>query len=509
MIESYLQQHGLRTNFDLMEVHQSCNEPEVTDLLYRPGLDPQRPPSIEWAISMTGQSRWPLLTNLVPLLPVDDESFACVLLSPASRSEPILGEGTVVRWHIGVAGAEHQATIIDTSARDYVESVAAELRARPEGLRRMYEEIGPAYEVSYLNDARRPRDYVVRPVRLACQNVIVGLAAFAHDSAIDGMSVVAWQTCEAPHVGIHEGNRALAALMLCDAFQSGGTMEIRFDRPARVEADGTTKSGRHVSVRVRYQGHPEFAVPASLRRYGRAVGVELGKTDSACISPSEARELFLAVTPMPPDLKARVRDATERGVATPERICFTLLSQIWREIEVDYLLAVSDRAESILQGGAHWERRAQRQAEAQLTRASLMIGMLYRRLDTLDLAAAEGEVRVIEDNRVGVSWKVLATEGAVVFSDLRAERVPWQDTVYQTGAGEQLVVLPRSTPTVQDVTLAQHLQQFGRPVLVVPADADLDDVTADGIPILRCPLRLAELDQAVEMRLLRSQVARA
>ena len=94
--------------------------------------------------------------------------------------------------------------------------------------------------------------------------MIVALAAFAQDSAFDGLSVVAWQTCEVPHVATHEANRALAALTLCDAFKSGGTMEIRFDRPARL----TSTAGRIV-----FHGHPENAVPASLRRYGRTVGV--------------------------------------------------------------------------------------------------------------------------------------------------------------------------------------------------------------------------------------------
>jgi hypothetical protein len=493
----------------LSEVHRSIAPPEIADLLYRPGLDPRVPPSLDWAIETINKSSWPLLANLVPLLPVDDESFACVLATPFDESEPIPGDGAVVRWHLGVSRPEHQATLLDTSANLYVQSVAAELRSRPEGLRRMYDEIGPAYEVSYLDQARRPRDYVVRPVRLACQNVIVGLAAFAHDSAIDGMSVVAWQTCELPHVGTHEGNRAMAALMLCDAFQSGGTMEIRFDRPARVDAEGTTKTGRQVEIHARYWGHPEFEVPASLRRYGRTIGIELGMEDPAAISPSEARELFIASTPMPPDLKMRAQDAIARGIASPERICFTLLSQIWREIEVDYLLAVSDRVGSILQGGADWEYRTQRQSEAHLTRAALMVGMLYRRLNTLDTASADGEARVIEDNTVGVSWTVLPSEGAVVFEGMRRERIPWQAGVYEIAEGERLVAIPRPIPVAADVTLARGLGRHGIPALVVPADADLTSLDTDGLLTLRCPDRLAELDQDVEMRLLHSRVARA
>ena len=80
----------------------------------------------------------------------------------------------------------------------------------------------------------------------------------------------------------HESNRALSALLLCDAFQNGGTMEIRF---------GTAEK-------------PKLFPPA-LRRFGRTHGIILGEEDPSSISPAEARSLFGAVTPMPDDLRER------------------------------------------------------------------------------------------------------------------------------------------------------------------------------------------------------------
>jgi hypothetical protein len=111
---------------------------------------------------------------------------------------------------------------------------------------------------------------IVRPVRIACQNVIVGLAAIAQDSSFDGLLAVAWQTCEVAHVAANEANRALAALTLCDVFQKGGTMDIRFDRKAHVKLHGEDHF---------FDEHPENGVPTSLRRFGRVVGVELGVDD--------------------------------------------------------------------------------------------------------------------------------------------------------------------------------------------------------------------------------------
>ena len=175
-------------------------------------------------------------------------------------------------------------------------------------------------------------------------------------------------------------------------------MEIRFDRDARLTCKGR---------RIVYHGHPEKAVPASLRRYGRTVGVYLGAEDPAAITPAEARELFLAVTPMPPDCAHRVDDAVATRGISPERICFSLLSQIWREPELDFILATSGRAASILEGGAPWTDRASRQAESEVCRAAVMAGMLFRRLNSTDAAGDAGSaVRVVEDRSTGVTWHV-------------------------------------------------------------------------------------------------------
>lgn len=505
-IEAYCRGRGLVAPAALATAHR-LNNPELSSLLYRPGLERARPPSLEWATETINDSPWPLPRNLVPLLPVDDESFACVVAAP-DESPDLAGAGAVVRWHMGVQQPAHQAALLDTGADQYARSVASELRARPIGLTRMLDEIGPAYEVEYLDQDRRPRDHVVRPVRLACQNVIVGLAAIAHDPAIDGMTVVAWQTCEVAHVGTHEGNRALAALMLCDAFQSGGTMEIRFDRPTRIQAEGKTKSGRAILVDAWYAGHPEMSVPASLRRFGRTRGVELGQEDPGCISPAEARDLFLAVTPMPPDLADRLHNATAQGVATPERLCFTLLSQTWREIEVDFMLAVSDRTGSILEGGASWRRRSERQAESWVARAAIIVGMLFRRLDTRDAAGENTEARVVEDNRVGVQWEVGSRTAAITFRGLDRRRVPWQPTDVEFDDGSNLTVLPRGAVTDEDLQVAAGLRQQGLVALAVPADAEVNG-TPEGVLVLRCPDRLGELDLQIEARLLRSRTARA
>jgi hypothetical protein len=243
----------------LRRLYDSDLPAKIGNALYRPSdAGAAEVGTIQWAESEIDHSKWPLLPNLVPIMAVDERSFACVIASDAV-GEPLPYEGRVVRWHVELADEyrNFQAELLDVDCYLYVESVQEELAHRDQGWELVFERIGPTYEKAYIDKQERPRDHAVRPIRLACQNVIVGLAAIAEDSSFDGLSVVAWQTCERPHVATHEANRALAVVTLCDAFQNGGTMEIRFDRPTKLW-DG---------VEPQTVTHPERAVPASLRRY--------------------------------------------------------------------------------------------------------------------------------------------------------------------------------------------------------------------------------------------------
>ena len=438
-----------------------------------------------------------LPANFVPLVLLDDASVACIAGTPVEDQPAGTGGGLVLRYFLNAGPPlEQQARVLDINARFFLHSWDQELAARDEGLRRMYDEIGPEYDQTHLARERRPRDYVVRPVRLACQNVVVGLAAIAQDSSIDGLSVVAWQTAEVPHVATHEANRALAALTLCDAYQNGGTMEIRFDRKVRLRVKGKEKT---------YEGHPEGRVPASLRRYGRSVGVLLGAEDRAAISPTEARELFLAVTPMPHQLRRRVERAVSRQAISPERLCYSLLSQVWREIELDLILGLSPRAASILEGGASWTDRLARQAESEVCRSAIMAGMLYRRLNGTDAASPGSDARVVEDRKRGVTWSVDEEHGAIRFDGLsQDDSLPWGGK----GHHDRIVAAFRTQVDSDQLNALAASDDATHLAVVVPSDAPTVGVP-DGVSLLRCPDRLADIDKSIEERLLKSRISRS
>lgn len=469
---------------------------DLEPLMFRPD-EASSTRTLDAALALVEQLTGAPLPNwLLPLAWVDDESVACLVISDA----PGVQLGEVRRLHLRPVPVDRQLALLDVDPLLYIASVEEELATRAEGLDRILDVIGPAYEASYIDHEKRPRDFVVRPVRIACQNVIVGLAAIAQDSNFDGLSVPAWQTCEVPHVATHEANRALAALMLCDAFQNGGTMEVRFDRRTAVTLPDKT---------VIYDSHPEGRVPASLRRYGRTVGIQLGSDDPASISPRETRDLFLAVTPMPPALRQRVAAATKTAGVAPERVCFALLSQTWREVEIDFLLACSGQARSILEGGADWVRRGTRQSEMEACRAALMAGMYFRRLNGRDDAGVDGGgVRVVEDVSAGVEWEVLADSGAIVFSrcDL-TNGVPWLASG-QVDCQSEIAVLPRSLATADAAAQLDELRHSGVcAVMMLPLDVPVPDSWSD-LPVLRCPDRRADLDLAAEGKLLTSRISR-
>ncbi len=422
---------------------------------------------------------------LLPLLPVDDESLACVVCRPLTEGPDVCA---VVRWHLADIPDDCQGAVLDSDAAAYVQSVAEELSDRPRGLANV-KRAAEHYHAEFTAKHRRPKGTDLRPVQLACQNVVVGLALLKHDPTCDGLRVQAYATCEAPHLATHEPDRAMAAMLLCDAFQNGGTMEVRFG----VRGD-------------------EEPVPAALRRLARSLGLALGVEDPHAITPSEARDFFLAVTPIPDDLRARSLDVMDRGAVSPERLCFTILSSVWSAIELDYILAVSSRSVSILEGGADVERRRARLAELEVCRAATMGGMLHRRLNGTDAAAAHGPVRVFEDASAGVRWSVLEKAGAILMAGVRPGQVPWappgQEPIL-VGEEGLLLAVPRGLPTPTDARSVAELQaQLPAAAVALVVPADMAEVVPPGVAFLLCPDRLGELDTAIEGRLSRSRVGR-
>lgn len=469
---------------DLYQAIRSQDRGVLEDVLFDPDKGDDAPHGLRFAVRALWDAIDPPPENLLPIMPVCDGSFACVVcdhdISDGSFHKGQAHE--VVRWHLGVVDDGKQGELLDLDAISYIRSMSKELSIR-KAERKSVEKTATNYYNNFVVKGRRPRVDVRRPVQLACQNVIIGLASLHYDAVFDGLRVEAYATCEVAHLATGEADRAMAALLLCDAFQSGGTMEIRFGRANR-----------------------ERPIPPALHRFARVRGIQIGAKDPRAISPAEARELFISVSPMTEELRLRAFEAFDTGVITPERLCYCLMSGLWSDIELSYLLATTPRAPRILEGGSDPEDRMARCAESESCRAAAMVGMLKNRLENGAPKANQSPiVEVLEDWRLDSNWVVLSEVGAVAFAQLEGNEVPW----LRKGTGarlkdgkEALVVLPRGMPFLTDAAVVARLQEDqpeAAVFLLVPSDADMSGFP--GVPFLRCPQTLDVIDQSVRGKL--------
>lgn len=466
------------------------NESLLPERLYRPTLAASDPLSLRAALDALSTSAISVPDGLLPITFVDDWSFACLVLDENNDFGWHVGQ--VIRWHLDDIDRRHQGALLDTDVELYLDSIVTEFDQELWKIGyRGITKVAQDYQRKFVDPQITPKSHDLRPFQLACQNVIIGLAAFKRQVSIDGEAVPYWLTCEAPHVATYEGPRALSALLLCDAFQSGGTMEISF------------------------AAHPEHSVPASLRRYARTLGINLGVEISGgkSISPREARALFVAVTPMPQDLRKRFHLLLEDGVVSAERLCYALLAAVWSAASLDFLAACSSgkRLQSILTGGADVFDRPNRAAEMELTRAAVLFDIFIKRVDAKDVAASvDGQaVRLFEDTKNGVDWHVHDDLGAVEVMNIPAGHLPWHPSATSEG---RIIVLPRAHPVRDDFELAQRLAagslMGGAPAAVLTSAGSRAEDLGE-IAVLKCPVRLAEIDLQIERSLQSLTLGRA
>ena len=457
MIGSFLTRYtplqGLEIPEGLQRALTSVAPAGLEALVYRARPPDDRPPALAWALGLLRTAAQSAPRNLVPLMPVDERSLACVVCAPAEASgAPV---GTVLRWHLDDVPRRAQGQILDVDVEQYLGMRARELAARETGLALM-DKVAETYHEKFGNKGIAARSHFVRPVRLAVQNVIVGLAAWRYDQTFDALVVDAWQVCEAPHLAAHEGARGLLALTLGEAFRSGSTMEIRFHK------------------------HPEGGTPAALQQLARVRGVSLGGAQS--VLPAEARELMWQVCGLDPSLQDGLRRMADAGLLSPERACYSLLAGLWSASGLDYLIRVAPRvAERVLRGGSSPLAWASHRTELRLARRAFLTECVVK---ATGRSASDG---IFEDSPHRLRWRVDAATAGVVISDA-CSTPAWAGANH---LGDCDVILPRDVVDASDELPPKAL-------LLLPVDAVAPGVST---PILRAPWTLADIDREVQGRM--------
>ena len=102
---------------------------ELDGMAYRLRGPANGPPGLAWALRALREGHDTAPNDLVPILPVDERSFACVVVSrTGSAADELFGR--VVRWHLGRVPARAQRAVLDLDAERYVAAAAADLRCR-------------------------------------------------------------------------------------------------------------------------------------------------------------------------------------------------------------------------------------------------------------------------------------------------------------------------------------------------------------------------------------------
>jgi hypothetical protein len=151
-VEEYCQRRGLRVPAGLTDAATTGLLASVGDLTVLHD-DARRADTLEAALAAMGAGFFEEPRNLLPVAVVDEGSIACVVCSTGSEN----AGNPVVRWFLSDVDPRYQGALLDVDVYEYLESLDHEMAARPDGLRRILDEIGPAYEESYLAKDKRPR----------------------------------------------------------------------------------------------------------------------------------------------------------------------------------------------------------------------------------------------------------------------------------------------------------------------------------------------------------------
>ena len=214
-----------------------------------------------------------------------------------------------------------------------------------------------AFNYDHKEGGRLPRSHLWRPYRFCVQDVVLGITVLRHDRRHNRAEVDVFLTARIPEYEAESGCRALALIILSDAYKSGGSMEVRFTE--RVEG------GR---------------VPRELCDLAAGIGVDLAHVDEGGITPKEAKLLYLALTGLGPVVRDKVVALEQEGEISAASVCYAVHHGVWTPQELEIVLFGSRFPESILRGSAPPEAWALFHYDLFQGRTALLGGYLDRHL---------------------------------------------------------------------------------------------------------------------------------
>lgn len=298
-----------------------------------------------------------------------------------------------------------------------------------------FEEHVERYDRRYRSKNRLPKNHVWRPYRFCVRDVVLGLTVVRHHRKDNLLEADLFLTTDLPQFEPHVGAKITTLFLLSEAFKCGGTMEIRFTE--------TVWHGR---------------VPEQLYDLAFDKGVDLNHVFEGHITPSESRNLYLALTDFSKEAEAKVRWLAKEDRISSERVCFMVHNGVWSLEEIESIILGSDRPERILLGKSVPEHRRLYLNDLIHARVALLGSFLDRKLafrergneeKAFDLEADERRFNTSFDPQFFA--KVCQPEEPIP--------IPWtngsgdENWVFE---GEQLVVMVRPRTSAE---LLLHFQE--------------------------------------------------
>jgi hypothetical protein len=308
-------------------------------------------------------------------------------------------------------------------------------------------------------------------------------------------------TASIPEYEPDSGVRALALLLLSDAYKCGGSMAIRFTKD--VEGDN---------------------VPRDLVSLASGEGIQLQYIEDGLVTPEEAVQLYAALTGFSSEIQSELNTLERSGRLSTAMVCYAIQNGKWDRSEVEAILRTAPDPGGLLSGGYRPELRQLYLQGLYYGRAAALFGSLDRHLRYRAHSQSEGVVHLEDDERALELHLDGETFLATYTSLSEPLPLPW------VAAPPGDVVIPKNEPfsvlvrardsadlkdnLAQDIALAGQLAnaaQIGKPIfLLVPRDFEkLDEALRQrllsGLPsqvgIMVYPEFCSSLDEEITRRI--------
>jgi hypothetical protein len=381
------------------------------------------------------------------------------------------------------------------------------------GLKRLDQHMNNlAYNYDHAQGGKLPRAHLWRPLRFCVQDVLLGLTVIRHDRKYNRLEVDVFLTAGIPEYEADSGCKALALIILSDAYKCGGSMEIKFTK----EVEG----GR---------------VPHDLEKLAQKLGVKLEHVQEGGLTPQEAKKLYLALSGFKPALRDKVLELEAAGRISSASLCYAMHHGVWTASELEMIILGSAFPDSLLTGLFPPELWHLYRHDLLLGRNALMGGYLDRQLTKKEHWNSQGqEVVEMEDDerQIAIDFDpgLMAKIYTVGAEEDEPLHIPWL-TVSGVGnsisPGKSFLVLLRGRETFDlDSGLLADIHQAGRLIksnkaqwervcVMVPADFRNRDTAKlvlaaeeQDVGLMICPEFSTHLDREVAKKMEAAKVMR-